>query len=153
MSRLGILHAAAIGVLAALGPLGSAVAADAPRTVANVDLTNLILSLGAVLALVLGAAFAIKRFPLGFAARSSGPLKVVATLALGPKERLLLVDARGTEVLVAVSPAGVSIVSPGHAAVAAAVCPDLEPDPGTELRAGLGIEAGRLQRFSLGPQA
>jgi flagellar biogenesis protein FliO len=44
--------------------------------------------------------------PLGLG-RSNGPLKVLAALPLGPRERLVLVEARGEEILIAVSPAGV----------------------------------------------
>jgi flagellar biogenesis protein FliO len=44
--------------------------------------------------------------PLGLG-RGNGPLKVLAALPLGPRERLVLVEARGEELLIAVSPAGV----------------------------------------------
>jgi flagellar biogenesis protein FliO len=47
--------------------------------------------------------------------KSNGPLKVLAALPLGPKERLVLVEARGEELLIAVSPAGVFNVGTSHA--------------------------------------
>ena len=48
-------------------------------------------------------------------ARGNGPLKVLAALPLGPRERLVLVEARGEELLIAVSPAGVFNVGAAHA--------------------------------------
>lgn len=74
-----------------------------------IDASGMVLSLAAVVALILVGAVVLKRTPLGFAGRGEGPLKLVATLPLGPKERLLLIDARGREMLVAVSPAGIAI--------------------------------------------
>jgi flagellar biogenesis protein FliO len=48
------------------------------------------------------------------AGKRSGSLQVVAALPLGPKERLLLVQARDQELLIAVSPAGVfNVGAPG----------------------------------------
>jgi flagellar protein FliO/FliZ len=124
---LGAATAVCAGAAPWLAAGAAPAAGDAPRAAASVDLTSLTLSLAAVLGLVLAAAFVVRRLPggFGFTARSSGPLKVVATLALGPKERLLLVDARGTEVLVAVTPAGVSILSPAAAPRAVAAAADV----------------------------
>jgi flagellar biogenesis protein FliO len=73
------------------------------------DLRSILLSLAVVVGLIVGAAFVLKRTPLGQAARGSGPLKVVASLALGSKERLLLVDVHGVEMLVAIGPSGTAI--------------------------------------------
>lgn len=73
------------------------------------DLRSILLSLAAVVGLIVVAAFVLKRTPLGHAARGNGPLKVVASLALGPKERLLLVDVHGVEMLVAIGPSGTAI--------------------------------------------
>jgi len=81
-------------------------AAFAAPGVALADLSSVILSLTLVLAFIFGAAWLVRRAPFSFG-RGNGPLKVLAALPLGAKERLLLVDARGTELLIAVSPAGV----------------------------------------------
>jgi flagellar protein FliO/FliZ len=81
----------------------------------ELDFSGLLASLGIVLGLIAVAAFVVKRTPLGAAGRQSGPLKVLAALPLGPKERLLLVEARGTELLVAIGPNGVAI-APAHPA-------------------------------------
>lgn len=78
----------------------------AAPTVGMADLSGVVLSLVLVIAFILAAAWVARRMPLGFT-RATGPLKVLAALPLGPKERLVLVEARGEEILIAVSPAGV----------------------------------------------
>jgi len=71
------------------------------------DLSTMIMSLALVVGFIFAAAFVVKRMPFGVGGRGNGALKVLAALPLGPKERLLLVQARGEELLIAVSPAGV----------------------------------------------
>lgn len=71
------------------------------------ELSGVVLSLLIVVCAILAAAWVLRRTPLAAANRKSGPLKLVATLPLGPKERLLLVEADGCEVLIGVSPAGI----------------------------------------------
>jgi len=93
-------------------------AAQSPAVDAG-DVTSMILSLVVVLALILAAAWVFKRAPFSLAQRGDGPLRVVATLPLGPKERLLLVEARGREVLVAVGQSGIAVLAPGAVAVPA----------------------------------
>ena len=61
--------------------------------------------------------------------RANGPLKVLAALPLGAKERLLLVEARGTELLIAVSPAGVFNVGTPSSTAAAGSGPGAQPEP------------------------
>lgn len=74
--------------------------------VAMGDLSSVILSLALVIGFIFAAAWVVRRMPMGIA-KANGPLKVLAALPLGPKERLVLVEARGEELLIAVSPAGV----------------------------------------------
>ena len=71
------------------------------------DVSAMLMSLLAVVGLIVAGGYLLRRTPLGTIARQSGPLKVVATLPLGARERLVLVDARGVELLLAISPAGV----------------------------------------------
>jgi flagellar protein FliO/FliZ len=71
------------------------------------DLSSVVMSLALVVAFIFVAAYVLRRTPFGAAARRAGPLKIVASLPLGPKERLLLVQARDAELLIGVSPAGV----------------------------------------------
>ncbi len=94
----------AVAILA-LGLLAADVAQAAP-SVDMTDLSSVILSLALVVGFIFAAAWVVRRTPFGVG-RGNGPLKVIAALPLGPRERLLLVDARGEELLIAVSPAGV----------------------------------------------
>ena len=81
-------------------------------------LSTMIMSLALVIGFIFAAAFVAKRMPFGLGARgNTGALKVLAALPLGPKERLLLVQAKGEELLIAVSPAGVFNVGAQPAAV------------------------------------
>jgi len=92
---------------AVLAPaLMTAETAFAAPTVAMADLSGVVLSLVLVVGFILAAAWVVRRMPLGIG-RGTGPLKVLAALPLGPRERLVLVEARGEELLIAVSPAGV----------------------------------------------
>jgi flagellar protein FliO/FliZ len=112
------------------GTLAAETALAAP-TVAMGDLSGVILSLVLVVGFIFAAAWVVRRMPLGFA-RGNGPLKVLAALPLGPRERLVLVEARGEELLIAVSPAGVFNVgaSPVRPAAARPAEPTFVlPDP------------------------
>ncbi len=80
--------------------------ARAAPTVGMADLSGVVLSLVLVVGFIFAAAWVVRRMPLGMG-RGNGPLKVLAALPLGPRERLVLVEARGEELLIAVSPAGV----------------------------------------------
>ncbi len=99
---------------AALGGLAACVVAPAALAAPGVelaDLSSVIVSLALVIAFIFAAAWVVRRTPFGMGGRASGPLKVIATLPLGTRERLLLVQARDRELLIAVSPAGVFNVS------------------------------------------
>jgi flagellar protein FliO/FliZ len=85
----------------------------AAPTVGMADLSGVILSLVLVVGFIFAAAWVVRRMPLGLG-RANGPLKVLAALPLGPRERLVLVEARGEELLIAVSPAGVFNVGAAH---------------------------------------
>jgi flagellar protein FliO/FliZ len=105
MKRLG---------LAVLPSMFAAEAASAATpTVGMADLSGVVLSLALVVGFIFAAAWVVRRMPLGIG-RSNGPLKVLAALPLGPRERLVLVEARGEELLIAVSPAGVFNVGAPH---------------------------------------
>jgi flagellar protein FliO/FliZ len=98
-------------------------AAFAAPGVGLADLSSVILSLTLVLGFIFGAAWLVRRAPFSIG-RANGPLKVLAALPLGAKERLLLVEARGTELLIAVSPAGVfNVGAPSALAHGAAPAP------------------------------
>jgi flagellar protein FliO/FliZ len=109
-------------VAVSVASLLAADAAFAAPGVALADLSSVILSLALVLAFIFGAAWLVRRAPFSIG-RANGPLKVLAALPLGAKERLLLVEARGTELLIAVSPAGVFNVGTPSAQTQAAHAP------------------------------
>jgi len=93
---------------AALAAFSSAFAAPSVPGLEVSGLSTMIMSLALVIGFIFAAAFVAKRMPFGLGARgNNGALKVLAALPLGPKERLLLVQAKGEELLIAVSPAGV----------------------------------------------
>jgi flagellar protein FliO/FliZ len=94
-------------------------------------LSTMIMSLALVIGFIFAAAFVAKRMPFGLGARgNSGALKVLAALPLGPKERLLLVQAKGEELLIAVSPAGVfNVGAQAAAGTPASVLRAPEPAP------------------------
>jgi len=131
---LALFVAASGAALAARG----AQAAGAVPGLEVTGLSTMIMSLALVIGFIFAAAFVAKRMPFGLGARgNSGALKVLAALPLGPKERLLLVQARGEELLIAVSPAGVFNVgapipgfAPGVGSAAGAIAPrSAEPAP------------------------
>jgi flagellar protein FliO/FliZ len=99
-------------MLAALA--SGAAAAQSFGQPSELDLTGIVTSLLLVVGLILGAAYMVKRSPFALTRRTEGPLSIVAALPIGPKERLLLVEARGREVLLAVSPAGIAILGGPH---------------------------------------
>jgi flagellar protein FliO/FliZ len=79
------------------------------------NVSNVIMSLVLVVGFIFAAAFVVRRMPFAAFARGQGPLKVLATLPLGPRERLVLVQAHDAELLIAVSPAGVFNLSGANA--------------------------------------
>lgn len=82
------------------------------------EISGVVVSLVVVVGVILAFAWVLRRSPLGVVARKNGPLTIKATLPLGPKERLVLVEAVGIELLVAVSPSGIVALHesplPGH---------------------------------------
>lgn len=64
-------------------------------------------SLAIVLVLIFVLAWLVKRFAPGGGRIGSRHMRVLSTLPLGSKERLMLVDAAGTQMVIGVSPAGI----------------------------------------------
>jgi len=93
--------AGALGVLAARADTAPASAPAGP------SLMPLLFGLVAVLALIPAAAWLARRS--GFAPRTStSGLRVVAQLALGPRERVVIIEAGDRRLLLGVSPAGIT---------------------------------------------
>lgn len=85
---------------------------------ARMDVMDFARYLGAlllVLGLIGGAALAARRFGLGGLVRPLGTrrLSVVETLALGPRQRLLIIRRDGVEHLVFCGPEGTSVIESG----------------------------------------
>ena len=72
------------------------------------QINGVAVSLAVVVGLIIVGAWLVRRSPLGGVARRSGAMSVVATLPLGPKERLVLVEALDRKFLLGVSPAGIT---------------------------------------------
>ncbi len=92
--------------LAALAASVSALAAEGPSApqsaVSLAQVTQLIVGLGIVLVVVAGCAFVLRRLPVIRSARNSS-LRIVEAVPLGTRDRLLLVDAAGTRLLIGVT--------------------------------------------------
>jgi flagellar protein FliO/FliZ len=91
------------------------------------DLSGVVMSLALVLTFIFGAAYVVRRTPFGNVGRRNGLLKIVAALPVGPKERLLIVQARDRELLIAVSQAGVFNLSAQNAGLGGVAAPQGEP--------------------------
>jgi flagellar protein FliO/FliZ len=75
------------------------------------SLTQLTLSLLAIVALILAISWVLKRLKLA-APRGSGAIAVVDELSLGPRERIVLVRVGESQVLVGVGAAGLVPLTP-----------------------------------------
>lgn len=73
-------------------------------------LLRVLLALAVVLVLAAGSLWGLRRIGR-FAVRDSGELRIVASLAVGPRERLLVVEADGNRLLVGVAPGSVRLLA------------------------------------------
>lgn len=81
--------------------MGTAVAG--PLAQEGIAPLRLFLSLAAVIGLILVLAFVLRRLP-GMGATRSGDLRVVGSIAVGSRERVVLVEADGNRMLIGVAP-------------------------------------------------
>ncbi len=84
-------------------------APESPLSVGSV--TQLTLSLAAIVALIFAVSWIVKRLKLG-TPRSRGDISVIDELALGPRERVVLVRVGDAQVLVGVGAGGVVGLTP-----------------------------------------
>ncbi len=77
------------------------------------DLSGVVLSLALVVGFIFAAAWVVRRMPSRARPRQR-PAQGTGGFAARPRERLVLVEARGEELLIAVSPAGVFNVGAPH---------------------------------------
>ncbi|MFN2329064.1 MAG: flagellar biosynthetic protein FliO [Chromatocurvus sp.] len=94
--------------LAGLSP--PLLAAEVPAVDSAVNLGRTMLGLGVVIALVFGLAWVARRVSAmrGLSGSPGGPIQVVGQLALGTRERLLLVEVDGRRVLLGVVPGSIT---------------------------------------------
>ena len=96
---MSLLLAAATQAAKSASGVGSA--APSPPS-----LLGAVFALLLVLGLILGMAWVLKRLP-GSGFRPADGLRVVASLAVGAKERVVVVEVNGEQLLLGVSPGGV----------------------------------------------
>lgn len=87
------------------------IAAGAPavgqHAAAGPGLGGALLALVAVLALIVGLAWLLKRLPAA-GLRGTPQLRVVASLVVGQRERVVVVEVGGQQLLLGVTPGGIS---------------------------------------------
>jgi flagellar protein FliO/FliZ len=96
-----------LGTIGAWAAWGSTQAAEVPGVNPWREVSGVGFSLVVVLVVIGAVAWFARRTPLLAGARTKGPLKVLATLPLGPRERIVLVEAGEMRLLIGVSQAGI----------------------------------------------
>lgn len=92
-----------LATFVALAATQAAQAASAPSSAVSAgQIGQLALGLVMVLALIAGCALLVRRLPIIRSARNSA-LRIVETIPLGTRDRLMLVDAEGTRMLIGVT--------------------------------------------------
>ncbi|SIN75670.1 flagellar biosynthetic protein FliO [Salinivibrio sp. ES.052] len=76
----------------------------------DVSIVTMLLSLGLVLALIFGLAWLLRRLKLPGLANQPGGIKIVSQLAVGQKERILVVDIHGEQLVVGVTPSNIQLL-------------------------------------------
>lgn len=66
---------------------------------------NLVIAMIAILGMIILSAYAMKRFNM--MTWNKGPIKLLTGVSLGTKERIMLIEVGGQQLLIAVSPAGI----------------------------------------------
>lgn len=132
------VHLRIILVPALLLACRGAHATDSPGLA--VGLGQMLLGLGVVVALLLAALWLLKR--LAGARRGAGPLKILGATAVGPRERVVVVEVAGKVLVLGVAPGRVTAL---HSLDAA----DLPgPPPGRGAGEGHAFMQSRLRRFA-----
>jgi len=78
------------------------------HVMANTDAGSMILSLLMVLALIFISALVLKRF--NFTQQQSGQLKVVASLSLGTKERIIVAQVGDQQLVLGITPQQITLI-------------------------------------------
>jgi flagellar protein FliO/FliZ len=90
------------------------------------SLAQLTLSLVAIVALIFAISWALKRFRLA-GPRGRGEITVLDELAVGPREKVMLIRVGDSQILVGVGTAGIVGLTPLSAPIAVTGSPSLPP--------------------------
>ncbi len=102
---MSLIGATAAGLLVAAVPAGSKALQHAPPS--SPGLFGAMFALLAVLALVIGLGWLLKRLP-GSGFRQPEGLKLVTALTVGAKERIVVVEVNGEQMLLGVTAGGIT---------------------------------------------
>lgn len=101
---------------------------------------QMVLSLTAVVVMILGLAWMTRRMQ-GLRVSSPQDLRVKATLAVGIKERVVLIEAQGQQFLIGVAPGQVSMLKAlGHSPDSGISSPRVRGEVGRGARDELGLD-------------
>ncbi len=98
-----------IALLAAAAPVASRATQVGSHAPSSPGLLGAMFALLLVLGLIVGLGWLLKRMP-GSGFRTSEGLKLVASLPLGAKERVVVVEVNGEQVLLGVTAGGISVL-------------------------------------------
>jgi flagellar protein FliO/FliZ len=89
----------------------SAAPAATPATTSNVGsaghLVNTVIGLALIIALIFGLSFFVKRFGAG-GFTNNNQLKILSSMPLGTRERIVLIDAAGQQILLGITPTNIN---------------------------------------------
>lgn len=106
----------------ALAAAPACAAAEAPATSLGALLQS-VAALGAVVVAIFAAAWALRRLQPGVAA-GQGPLRPVAAVAVGTRERVVIVEVQDTWLVLGVAPGAVNVIHTLPKGVAAGAPPE-----------------------------
>ncbi|ATS63669.1 flagellar protein [Xanthomonas citri pv. fuscans] len=96
-----------IGLLAAAAPVAAKATQVGAQAPSSPSLFGAVFALLLVLVLIVGLGWLLKRMP-GSGFRSTEGLRVVTSLAVGAKERVVVVEVNGQQLLLGVTAGGIS---------------------------------------------
>jgi len=117
-----VTGAVLVGATLAGAPSAGAVQPASPLSAGSI--AQLGLSLAAIIALIVALSWALKRLKMMSGARARGEITVVDELALGPRERIVLLRVGDSQVLVGVGAGSVVGLTPLATPIAIAAAPE-----------------------------
>lgn len=126
---MSVMRSAIVGALAMASVVAPAAAQDGASPVGAASVLQVLTGLGLVLFLVLGTAWLLRRVGR-VPGLSNQSIRTIAALAVGTRERVVLLEVGGTWVLVGVAPGQVrplATLPKGEIAAAAMQAPQVAP--------------------------